>query len=157
MKKKIVALSLCVAMLAIAIVGGTLAYFTDTDKVTNTMVIGNVDIDIDELTYMDEDGDGVKEWGKFVNDEFVLYPQKEEDGAVNFNKMVYTWNNSKNGQAAYIRTIILVEEPQAAFERDINPIQFKYSVNAKKAVNPAIRGIEIDGSQLLRQLVADDA
>lgn len=51
MKKKIVALSLCVAMLAIAIIGGTLAYFTDTDSETNTFTVGNVKIDLIESQY----------------------------------------------------------------------------------------------------------
>ena len=51
MKKKILAIVLCVAMLAIAIVGGTMAYFTDTDVKTNTFTTGNVDIDlIEEFT-----------------------------------------------------------------------------------------------------------
>ena len=36
MKKKITAICLCVALLAIAIVGATLAYFTDTKSATNT-------------------------------------------------------------------------------------------------------------------------
>ena len=44
MKKKILALGLCVAMLAIAVIGGSLAYFTDTDQATNVMVTGNVSI-----------------------------------------------------------------------------------------------------------------
>ena len=48
MKKKIVAFMLVVAMLAIAIVGGTLAYFTDTDAETNVFVVGNVDIELIE-------------------------------------------------------------------------------------------------------------
>ena len=48
MKKKILAMSLCVVMLAIAIVGGTLAYFTDTDQKTNTFTVGKVDIILDE-------------------------------------------------------------------------------------------------------------
>lgn len=48
MKKKILAMCLCVAMLAIAIVGGTLAYFTDTDAETNVFTTGNVDIDLIE-------------------------------------------------------------------------------------------------------------
>ena len=51
MKKKILALSLCVVMLAIAIVGGTLAYFTDTDKEVNTFTVGNVDIELLESQY----------------------------------------------------------------------------------------------------------
>lgn len=48
MKKKIFALVLCVAMLAIAIVGGTLAYFTDTKDQTNTFTAGKVEIYMDE-------------------------------------------------------------------------------------------------------------
>ena len=58
MKKKIFALVLCVAMLAIAIVGGTLAYFTDTDSVTNTFTAGKVGISLTEsLVYLDSNGD----------------------------------------------------------------------------------------------------
>lgn len=49
MKKKILAMCLCVAMLAIAIIGGTLAYFTDTDAETNVFTTGNVDIDLIEV------------------------------------------------------------------------------------------------------------
>lgn len=44
MKKKILAIVLCVAMLAIAIVSGTTAYFTDTQAQTNTFTAGKVDI-----------------------------------------------------------------------------------------------------------------
>ena len=36
MKKKIVALCLCVALAVVAIGGATLAYFTATDEATNT-------------------------------------------------------------------------------------------------------------------------
>ena len=48
MKKKIFAIVLCVAMLAIALVGGTLAYFTDTDAKEHTFTVGNVDIILNE-------------------------------------------------------------------------------------------------------------
>lgn len=48
MKKKIVALSISGAMLAIALVGGTLAYFTDEDAETNVFTVGNVDINLTE-------------------------------------------------------------------------------------------------------------
>ena len=44
MKKKLIAISLVVAMLAVAIVGGSLAYFTDTDEATNTFTAGGVKI-----------------------------------------------------------------------------------------------------------------
>ena len=44
MKKKITAIFLCVALLATAIVGASLAYFTDTDSAKNTFTVGNVKI-----------------------------------------------------------------------------------------------------------------
>ena len=40
MKKKITAIFLCVALVAIAIVGASLAYFTDTKTATNTFTVG---------------------------------------------------------------------------------------------------------------------
>ena len=46
MKKKITAIFLCVALVAIAIVGASLAYFTDTKTATNTFTVGNVKIDL---------------------------------------------------------------------------------------------------------------
>lgn len=49
MKKKIAALCLVVCLLATAIIGGTMAYFTDTtDPVTNTFTVGKVDITLTE-------------------------------------------------------------------------------------------------------------
>lgn len=51
MKKKITALCLCVALLAIAVVGASLAYFTDTDNAKNTFTVGNVKIELLESQY----------------------------------------------------------------------------------------------------------
>lgn len=49
MKKKIVTLALVAALVAVAVVGATLAYFTDTtDPKTNTFTVGNVDITLTE-------------------------------------------------------------------------------------------------------------
>ena len=48
MKKKITALCLCVALLAVAVVGASLAYFTDTDKADNTFNAGSVKIKLIE-------------------------------------------------------------------------------------------------------------
>ena len=44
MRKKLLVLSLCVALAAIAIAGASLAYFTDTKSATNTFTVGNVKI-----------------------------------------------------------------------------------------------------------------
>ena len=51
MKKKITAIFLCVALVAIAIVGASLAYFTDTKSATNTFTVGNVKIELLESQY----------------------------------------------------------------------------------------------------------
>lgn len=48
MKKKILSLCLVVCLAATAIVGGTLAYFTDTDDAENVFTTGNVDIELIE-------------------------------------------------------------------------------------------------------------
>lgn len=48
MKKKITAIALVVCLVAVAVVGGSLAYFTDTDAKTNTFTTGNVDIQLIE-------------------------------------------------------------------------------------------------------------
>ena len=53
MKKKLTAIFLCVALVAIAIVGASLAYFTDTDAKTNVFTTGQVDITLNET--FDED------------------------------------------------------------------------------------------------------
>lgn len=54
MKKKITAICLVVALAATAIVGGTLAYFTDTDEKENVLTVGNVDITLTEPNWETE-------------------------------------------------------------------------------------------------------
>lgn len=63
MKKKVTALVLVVVMLAVAIIGGTMAYFTDEDTVTNTFTTGDVVIQVRE-----ENADGTP----FTNDQELL-------------------------------------------------------------------------------------
>lgn len=48
MKKKLVTGALLCAFGAVAVTGGTLAYFTDTDNATNEFTVGNVQIDLIE-------------------------------------------------------------------------------------------------------------
>ena len=57
MKKKLTALCLCVALLAVAVVGASLAYFTDTKSATNTFTVGNVKIDLIESKFHREGND----------------------------------------------------------------------------------------------------
>ena len=79
MKKKILALCLVVALAVTAVVGGTLAYFTDTDNATNTFTTGKVDITLNET---------------FSENDAKLLPGK------NIAKIVNVTNNEED---AYVR------------------------------------------------------
>lgn len=49
MKKKITAIALVICLMAVAVIGGSLAYFTDNEKATNVFTTGNVDITLNEV------------------------------------------------------------------------------------------------------------
>lgn len=87
MKKKILALGLCVAMLAIAVIGGTLAYFTDTDYATNVMVTGNVQI-VQNEHERDENGELIP----FEDDKPLFPATGDADG----NGWIDTYTGSIN-------------------------------------------------------------
>ena len=64
MKKKVVTLSLVVALIATAAIGGTFAYFTDTDDATNTFTVGNVDIELTEPNWDNKTPDDPTDGGE---------------------------------------------------------------------------------------------
>lgn len=51
MKKKLTLVVTCIVLVAAMVIGGTLAYFTDTDNAKNTFTVGNVKIDLLESQY----------------------------------------------------------------------------------------------------------
>ena len=51
MKKKFLSLAVAIGLLATAAIGGTLAYFTDTDTETNVITVGNVSATLYESKY----------------------------------------------------------------------------------------------------------
>lgn len=95
MKKKILALSMCIALAAIAIVGASLAYFTDTKTATNTFTMGNVKIKLDETDIKNPKGDRV------TSNEYNVYPGLVVD------KDPTVHNTGKNG--AWVRAIVTIE------------------------------------------------
>lgn len=95
MKKKILALSMCIALAAIAIVGASLAYFTDTKTATNTFTMGNVQIKLDETDIKNPEGDRV------TSNEYNVYPGLVVD------KDPTVHNTGKNG--AWVRAIVTIE------------------------------------------------
>ena len=93
-KKKILVLALTVAMAAILVVGGSLAYLTDTKTANNTFTMGDVKIKLDETNVENPTGDRV------TSNEYEVYP-----GAV-VKKDPIVHNVGKNG--AYIRATVNV-------------------------------------------------
>ena len=88
MKKKLIAISLVVAMLAVAIVGGSLAYFTDTKSATNTFTVGNVKIDLIE---QQKGENGLEDFDQHK----TLVPGKSNDGNA-VSKIATVKNAGKN-------------------------------------------------------------
>ena len=67
MKKKLTAVALVIALVALAIAGGTLAYFTAQDTASNKITTGSIDIEVIEEMKTDNGN--------------VTYPYTGEDGA----------------------------------------------------------------------------
>lgn len=57
MKKRTLILVLSIAIIAVATLGATLAYFTDKEEDTNTFTIGNVNIELTEPSWVEDVSD----------------------------------------------------------------------------------------------------
>ena len=133
MKKKITAIFLCVALLATAIVGASLAYFTDTDNQTNTFTVGNVKIDLIEK---ERDGNGGT---KDFTQGKKLYPivgsaQGEKDAlgmptAKNYVDKMVTIENT-GSEKAYIRAYFAIpsalDDGYETFNAGMNVLHFNF-------------------------------
>ena len=93
-KKRFVAILLCVTLVALAAIGATFAYLTDSKTVNNTFTMGNVAIRLDETNVNDPTG------ARVTSNEYNVYP-----GAV-VTKDPIVHNTGKN--AAYIRATVNV-------------------------------------------------
>ena len=112
MKKKITALCLCVALLAVAVVGASLAYFTDNDQADNTFTAGSVKIKlIEEQSNEDHTGFVPYEGNKVLmpivgSAQGEKYPNGQP-AAKNYIDKVVTIKNTGNS-AAWIRAYYAV-------------------------------------------------
>lgn len=133
MKKKILALCLVVALAVTAVVGGTLAYFTDKDAETNTFTVGGVKIDLIE---QERGANGLQ---NFTQNK-VLMPivgsaQGEKDSygqplAKNYvDKMVTVTNTGKS--AAWVRAYFAIPSDlddgfEESFNASMNILHFNF-------------------------------
>lgn len=116
MKKKIFAIVLCVAMLAVAVVGGTMAYFTDADEKTNTFTVGSVEIELIESQYHREvdkaegtsqlSDDAIKADAETYQDEYLAVHGRNIVPGVWVRKAPYIVNTGNS--PAYVRVRLLV-------------------------------------------------
>ena len=112
MKKKITAIFLCVALVAIAIVGASLAYFTDKAEATNTFTAGGVKIALIEQQSNEDHTDFVPYEGDKVLMPIVgsaqgeKYPNGQPKAANYIDKVVTIKNTGKS--AAWIRAYYAV-------------------------------------------------
>ena len=94
MKKRFIAILLCVTLVALAAIGATFAYLTSTATVNNTFTMGNVKITLDETDIENPNG------ARVTKNNYSVYP-----GAV-VTKDPIVHNVGKN--AAYIRATVNV-------------------------------------------------
>ena len=95
-KKRFVAILLCVTLVALAAIGATFAYLTDSKTVKNTFTVGDVRIKLDETNVNAPEGDRV------TSNTYNVYP-----GAV-VTKDPIVHNTGKNG--AYVRAVVTIED-----------------------------------------------
>ena len=148
MKKKLTAIFLCVALVAIAIVGASLAYFTDTDQATNTFAVGNVKIDLIEQQ-RGENGLVPFEQNK------KLYPivgsaQGEKDAlgmptAKNYVDKMVTIKNT-GSEKAYIRAYFAIpsalDDGYETFNAGLNVLHFNFGNKVENGVVTSTEGVE---------------
>lgn len=148
MKKKILAITLCVAMLAIMLVSGTLAYFTDKDADVNVMTTGTIEIVQNETdrngdayvdgqmlypaVYLDAEGkpynpastgEGPGAYTGYTGpdgDNMNMYDTRINN---EIDKVVSVTN--KGNVDAYVRTIFLIENNDGAVEN--NKVHFNWN------------------------------
>lgn len=133
-KKKILALGMVACLAATALIGGTLAYFTDTDEETNTFTAGGVKIDLIEQQ-VNKDGDDLE---PFAQNQ-VLMPivgsaQGEKDNfgqpvAENYIDKIVTIENTGKSDAyvrAYFAIPSALDDGYETFNAGLNVLHFNF-------------------------------
>lgn len=95
MKKKLTAVALVVCMLAIMLVGASLAYFTDTEAKTNTFTMGKVDIELTEPNWDNKTPNGAKLMpGTVIDKDPTITAVEKSEDAYLFLDVIFNKYNS---------------------------------------------------------------
>ena len=134
-KRKIVLLASALCMVAILAIGGTLAYFTDTDSATNTFTVGGVKIDLIEKQ-VNKEGTALEDFKQGQ----VLMPivgsaQGEKDAfgqpvAANYIDKMVTIENT-GSSAAWVRAYFAIPSAlddgfEESFNASMNILHFNF-------------------------------
>lgn len=137
MKKKILAFAMVFALAAVAVVGGSLAYFTDEDEAENTFAVGNVNISLIEQQRNEQNPDMLSPYVDGSTLIPVVETEKEESPVITngdedetndvalpseanyanyIDKIVRVSNTGKS--QAYVRAFIAIPSSIDAFTLD---------------------------------------
>lgn len=138
-KKSILMAAIAVMLVAVLVVGGTLAYFTDTKSADNTFTVGNVKIDLlEQQRKLDADGNKTTELENFQQNQH-LYPivgsaqgVKDTLGmptAKNYVDKMVTIKNTGT-EKAYIRAYFAIpsalDDGYETFNAGMNVLHFNF-------------------------------
>lgn len=142
MKRKIFTLCMVVALIAVAAVGSTLAYFQDTDSADNVLVAGNVDIELHEDNALAEDNadyaidDDYRTW--LLEQKFHPGVTVEKDG----------WVENVGSNEAYVR--MFVAYPTKSIE--LMTVNFNADISAEWTEGTSYSFTDADGVEYTVQV-----
>lgn len=135
-KRKILSTALTLCMIAILAVGGTLAYFTDTDFANNTFTVGNVNIKlIEQQRAVDKEGNKTTALEPFVQGKKLMpivgSAQGEKDAiglvkAENYVDKIITVAAEDKSEDAYIRVYLAVPSELDNVDPGKNVLHFNF-------------------------------
>lgn len=153
-KKTILVAAIAVMLVAALVVGGTLAYFTDTKDAKNTFTVGNVSIDLIEQQRKLDNGNKTTELEAFKSGQH-LYPivgsaQGEKDTlgmpiAKNYVDKMVTIQNT-GSEKAYIRAYFAIpsalDDGYETFNAGKNVLHFNFGNKVENGVITSTEGNE---------------
>ena len=154
-KKSILMAAIAVMLVAVLVVGGTLAYFTDTKSADNTFTVGNVKINLlEQQRKLDAAGNKTTELEAFKQGQ-QLYPivgsaQGEKDTlgmptAKNYVDKMVTIKNTGT-EKAYIRAYFAIpsalDDGYETFNAGMNVLHFNFGNKVENGVVTSTEGNE---------------
>lgn len=148
MKKKILVLSITLAMLIVAITSFTLAYLTDSQKATNTFTIGNVKIKLIEQQRGEEGLEEFEQNKKLLPIVGSAQGAKDEYGmpvAKNYVDKMITIKNT-GSEKAYIRAYFAIpsslDDGYETFNASMNVLHFNFGNKVVNGTVSSTLGVE---------------